>query len=51
MGGSKKDDTALFFEYVCGVLALDPEYLRRGLRRWREAAFAKADSRAHKVHK
>jgi hypothetical protein len=27
---------AVSFEYICAALELDPEYLRHGLRRWRE---------------
>jgi hypothetical protein len=27
---------AVSFEYICAVLDLDPDYLRYGLRRWRE---------------
>lgn len=49
MGRSEKSDAALSFEYVCSVLDLDPEYLRQGLQRWREAAFAKAPNRAQKA--
>jgi hypothetical protein len=29
-------DAVVTFEYVCGVFGLDPEYLRAGLRRWRD---------------
>ena len=50
MGTTEKGTAVLSFEYICSVLDLDPEYLRQGLRRWREAAFVKTDN-AHKVHK
>ena len=40
MGKSEPSDTALTFEYVCSVLDLDPDYLRSGLRRWRDASVA-----------
>jgi hypothetical protein len=40
-------DATLSFEYVCSVLDLNPQYVRQGLQRWREAAL-KVDRRAHK---
>lgn len=27
---------AFSFEHICGVLGIDPDYLRRGLQRWRD---------------
>jgi hypothetical protein len=30
------DRPALSFEYICAALGLDPDYLRYGLKRWRE---------------
>ena len=40
-------NAALSFEYVCSVLDLDPQYVRQGLRRWREAAL-RVDRPPHK---
>jgi hypothetical protein len=38
----KKEDAAGFsFEYICDVLGLEPDYLRRGLRNWGDAQLAK----------
>lgn len=36
VASSKEDAPTLSFEYVCAVLGLDSEYLRHGLRQWRE---------------
>jgi hypothetical protein len=30
------ESPSLSFEYICEVLGLDPDYLRRGLRSWRD---------------
>ena len=38
------DRPTLSFEYVCEVLSLDPEYLRDGLRRWRDQCLGPAAS-------
>ena len=35
-----KNDSGFSFEQICGVLGLDPAYLRRGLQRWRDARIA-----------
>lgn len=40
-----KDAPGFSFEYICEVVGLDPDYLRRGLERWREAQLAKALAR------
>ena len=47
MGGSEEDDKrldaeglAFTFRYVCDALDIEPEYLRWGLRRWRDAQLA-----------
>ena len=32
----RNDDCGFTFEYICEVLGLEPDYLRRGLERWRE---------------
>jgi hypothetical protein len=44
------DETARFtFEYICEVLGLDPDYLRQGLERWREAQLAAGIARLRPV--
>jgi hypothetical protein len=40
MSESEQSDARLSFEYVCSVLDLDPESVRSGLRRWRDASVA-----------
>ena len=47
MGGNAGDDKhldadglAFTFHYVCEALGIDPDYLRRGLKRWRDAQLA-----------
>ncbi|MFI5396546.1 MAG: hypothetical protein ACHQ9S_13515 [Candidatus Binatia bacterium] len=37
-----EDAPGFSFEYICEVIGLDPDYLRRGLERWREEQLAKA---------
>ncbi len=44
MGGNDEEDNrldagglAFTFRYVCQTLGIDPDYLRRGLNRWRDA--------------
>jgi hypothetical protein len=38
---SAQDEYGLFsFESVCGVLGLNPEYMRRGLLRWKDKELA-----------
>ena len=42
-GGARRrddDQPAFSFEYVCGVLGIDPDCLRRALQRWRDAQLA-----------
>ena len=40
----RKGDTFVFsFEHICGVLGIDPGYLRSGLQRWRSAQAVPAD--------
>lgn len=39
----------LSFEYICGVLGLDPAWLRQGLRRWRAAHGSPPSPPAHVV--
>ena len=36
----RKNDCGFSFQQICGVLDLDPAYLRRGLQRWRDARIA-----------
>jgi hypothetical protein len=43
---SNDEEPSLSFEYVCEVLGLDPDYLRHGLRRWRDAQVAHARSQS-----
>lgn len=38
---SDDDAPAFTFEYICEVLGLDPDYIRRGLQHWREQQLAK----------
>jgi hypothetical protein len=42
------DDSSWVFSFVsiCGLLGLDPGYIRRGLRRWQERALAAAKKKA-----
>jgi hypothetical protein len=41
----RKSDTFVFsFEHICGVLGIDPGYLRSGLQHWRRAQALPADS-------
>jgi hypothetical protein len=35
------DDWVFSFEHICHVLELEPEYIRKGLRQWREKRFSK----------
>ena len=37
----QEDATGFSFEYICDVLGLEPDYLRRGLREWGDAHLAK----------
>jgi len=37
-----EDVPAFTFEYICEVLGLDPDYIRRGLKHWRQEQLAKA---------
>ncbi len=39
------DDLGFTFEYICEVLGLEPDYLRRGLERWREEHLASGIAR------
>jgi hypothetical protein len=39
-------DWLFTFENICAILGLNPEYLRKGLRRWKEAKAAR-EERAH----
>lgn len=36
----RNDDCGFTFEYICEVLGLEPDYIRRGLERWRERQLA-----------
>jgi hypothetical protein len=36
----QEDASGFSFEYICDVLGLDPDYLRRGLRDWGDAQLA-----------
>lgn len=38
----KRESLGLSFEYICEVLDLNPDYLRRGLNLWRERQLARA---------
>jgi hypothetical protein len=40
---ARKDECSFSFEQICGVLDLDPAYLRGGLQRWRVTRIADAD--------
>jgi len=37
----QEDATGFSFEYICDVLGLEPDYLRRGLREWGDAHLAR----------
>src|SRR5574340_3468 len=37
---NEEDATGFSFEYICDVLGLEPDYLRRGLRDWGDAQLA-----------
>jgi hypothetical protein len=39
----RKDDYSFSFEQICGVLGLDPAYMRHGLQKWRDRRIAAAD--------
>ena len=43
-------DRPFSFENVCGVLGVDPGWLREGLRRWREAGGAQIPRRSPAEH-
>ncbi|MGH3055078.1 MAG: hypothetical protein ACRDL7_08890, partial [Gaiellaceae bacterium] len=42
MGKTAQNEVGLSSEYVCTMLDLNPDYLRRGLRRWRKAQLERA---------
>jgi len=51
MGGNEEEDNrldadgrAFTFRYVCEVLGINPDYLRWGLKRWRDAHLAKGQA-------
>ena len=41
----QEDATGFSFEYICDVLGLEPDYLRRGLRDWGDAQLANSLTR------
>jgi hypothetical protein len=43
---NEPSDALLTFEYVCSVLDLDPDYLRGGLRRWRDSSVARREPKS-----
>jgi len=46
-----RDDDALFsFDNVCDVLGLSADYLRGGLRQWKEAQLANRKESPHRLH-
>jgi hypothetical protein len=49
---SNEADWIFSFDNVCESLALDPDYLRRGLRRWTATTeiSPKADDHRHRIH-
>jgi hypothetical protein len=48
---SDDDAPAFTFEYICEVLGLDPDYIRRGLQHWREERLAECVARIQALHK
>ena len=45
------DAPAFTFEYICEVLGLEPDYIRRGLQNWRQQQLAKGVARIQALHK